>query len=463
MNSLYRTFLIISIAFASCSDDLPIEESVNPEDFNDTWEISSHSNDAEPDYSVVFPQDKVLRFDITISYDYWSSMESDLAENLTTSGPGGGGPGRGAPVDTDSDFKPIWVPCNMQFNNSEWHNVGIRFKGNSSLSSVYNSNIDKFSFKLDFDEFEDDYPEIKNQRFYGFKQLNLNNNFGDYSEMHEKIAPELFREFGLVSSQTAFVALYIDFGNGPQFFGLYTLVEEVDDTVLGSQYSFSSGNLYKPEGTGATFAQGTFNTADMYLKTNEDEADYSDVETLYNVINSDDRLNNPDFWQEELETVLDVSVFLRWLAANTVIQNWDTYGRMNHNYYLYNNPSSNKIEWIPWDNNEAFNVGKQEGAINIDLSDVTSGWPLITNIAKIQEYKEQYDNYLEEFVTEVFYEQKMLDVYNTYYDLIYEYVRAEDSEYSFTTPSNFKSEVESLKQHVAERSEQVEAYLQLLK
>jgi spore coat protein H len=201
----------------------------------------------------------------------------------------------------------------------------------------------------------------------------------------------------------------------------------------------------------------------MYLKTNEDEADYSDVETLYNVINSDDRLNNPDFWQEELETVLDVSVFLRWLAANTVIQNWDTYGRMNHNYYLYNNPSSNKIEWIPWDNNEAFNVGKQEGAINIDLSDVTSGWPLITNIAKIQEYKEQYDNYLEEFVTEVFYEQKMLDVYNTYYDLIYEYVRAEDSEYSFTTPSNFKSEVESLKQHVAERSEQVEAYLQLLK
>lgn len=33
----------------------------------------------------------------------------------------------------------------------------------------------KLPLKLDFDEFEDDYPEIENQRFYGFKQLSLAN------------------------------------------------------------------------------------------------------------------------------------------------------------------------------------------------------------------------------------------------------------------------------------------------
>ena len=39
----------------------------------------------------------------------------------------------------------------------------------------------KLPFKLDFDEFEDDYPQIDNQRFYGFKKLSLKNNYDDQS------------------------------------------------------------------------------------------------------------------------------------------------------------------------------------------------------------------------------------------------------------------------------------------
>ena len=39
-------------------------------------------------------------------------------------------------------------------------------------------------------------------------------------------------------------------------------------------------------------------------------------------------------WRANLETVIDTNVFLKYLAVNTVVQNWDTYGRMTHNYYL---------------------------------------------------------------------------------------------------------------------------------
>ena len=39
-------------------------------------------------------------------------------------------------------------------------------------------------------------------------------------------------------------------------------------------------------------------------------------------------------WRANLETVFDTDVFLKYLAVNTVVQNWDTYGRMTHNYYL---------------------------------------------------------------------------------------------------------------------------------
>ena len=39
----------------------------------------------------------------------------------------------------------------------------------------------KLPFKLDFDEFEDTYPEIDDQRFYGFKQLSFSSNCSDPS------------------------------------------------------------------------------------------------------------------------------------------------------------------------------------------------------------------------------------------------------------------------------------------
>lgn len=439
----------------SCADEPDIEISVNPVDYNEFWELESHSNEAAPDYDIVFPQDKVLRVDITIENDSWNTMQKDLSTNLSSGGPGGG-PGGG--MDVDSDFTPVWVPCLISFNDKEWNKVGIRYKGNSSLSSVYQSSIDKYSFKLDFDEFEDDYPEIKNQRFYGFKQLNLNNNFIDYSEMHEKVAPELFREFGVPAPQTSFVAVYINKGSGSEYFGLYTLVEEVDDTMIETQFSWSSDNLYKPEGTGATFANGSFNTSDMYKKTNEDTGDYSDVEALYNAINSTNRVSNVDLWKQELESVFDVDIFLKWLAVNTTIQNWDTYGKMSHNYYLYNNPESNKLQWIPWDNNEAFGDGKGSTA-SIDLSDIGTSWPLINYIMSNEEYKLIYKGYLSSFISEVFSSEKMDEKYNGYYNLIKEYVVSENSPYSFTSASYFESEVEFLKQHVSTRKNVVDAYI----
>ena len=44
---------------------------------------------------------------------------------------------------------------------------------------------------------------------------------------------------------------------------------------------------------------------------------------------------------------------LTHLALNQAMVNWDTYGRMTHNYYLYSDPSDDRFTWIPWDLNEA--------------------------------------------------------------------------------------------------------------
>ena len=78
---------------------------------------------------------------------------------------------------------------------------------------------------MDFDEFEDDYPQIDNQRFYGFKKFSLKNNFDDSSFLREKVAADVFRNSGMAISNSAFYTVYVDHGDGPEYFGLYTLVE----------------------------------------------------------------------------------------------------------------------------------------------------------------------------------------------------------------------------------------------
>ena len=133
--------------------------------------------------------------------------------------------------------------------------------------------------KLDFDEYEDDYPQIKNQRFYGFKKLSLKNNYDDQSLLREKVAADIFESAGLAVSHTAFYALYVDHGEGPTYFGLYTLVEEISDTVIDTQFDDDSGNLYKPEDDSASFNDdGTFVATDIEKKTNLQIIKEKDIE-----------------------------------------------------------------------------------------------------------------------------------------------------------------------------------------
>jgi spore coat protein CotH len=260
--------------------------------------------------------------------------------------------------------------------------------------------------------------------------------------------------------EIAFCVVYVDFGSGSQYFGVYTLVEEVDDTVIESQFAADSGNLYKPDGNAASFASGTYTDSEMEKKNNTDVADYSDVYSLYNILNSSTRSSDTEQWKSDLNSVLDVDAFMKWLAANAVMQNWDTYGRMTHNYYLYKNPDNDLLTWIPWDNNEALQDGKMGGSLELSMNDVGNDWPLIRYLMDNPEYKLIYENYLEEFISGVFAPDKLISTYNKYYDLVKEYAYNEVSGYTFISYNEeFDQAVEILKQHVQERETTVLDYL----
>ena len=466
------TFGASILTFNACASDEDIaavvaeEEATEAADDSDfvatDWTTETHSKDADPNFDEVFEDNAVKRLDIVITETRWQSMLDDMTSLYGDFGSVSGGPGGGGPVDTVLDEEdPIFVPGEVFYNGKEWYRVGVRFKGNSSLKTSWESGILKLSFKLDFDEFEDDYPQIDNQRFYGFKKLSLKNNFNDKSMLREKVATDVFRNAGLVSSHAAFYTVYVDHGNGPEYFGLYTLVEEVDDTVLDEQFSDDDGNLYKPDGDAASFAAGTYNESEYVKKTNEDEGDFSDVESLLSILHDDTRTTDPVAWRTNLDAVLDTDVFLKYLAVNTVIQNWDTYGRMTHNYFLYNNPDTSKLTWIPWDHNEALETGNMEGALPLDFSGLNaSDWPLIGYLYQDSVYKSQYDTYVQEVVDGAFNVSTMQSTYSTYASLVQPYAISEIEGYTFlNNSSDFQNAVNELNTHVSARASAVSDYL----
>lgn len=420
------------------------------ERLNPDWSEESHSNDVAPDYQVVFPEQGLLRLDIAIEAENWAAMQEDLAALLGSSGGPGGMGGPGAPAEpTSSDEDPMWSEATIMFEGMEWQHVGIRYKGNSSLQNAYSSGGDKYPFKLDFDEWEDSYESVDNQRFFGFKQLNLGSNFDDQSSMREKVAADLFRSFGVPAAHTSFCEVYLDRGEGPTFLGLYTIVEEVDDTVLEDQLTDPDGNLFKPDGTAASFAAGTYNDEEMELKTNEDEADYSDVKALYDALHANSRTSDVEAFQTGLEEIFDVDSYLRYLAVNQVIQNWDTYGLMTHNFYLYND--AGRFVWIPWDNNEAFQAGKRGGALSLSLDEVSDEWPFIRYILDVPAYELQYQEYVAEFTTEIFTNEKMGALFDSHVAVI--------SEAAVREYPQFELAVAALKSHVQERGAAVQSFL----
>ncbi|MDX2414322.1 MAG: CotH kinase family protein [Bacteroidales bacterium] len=447
------------LTFISCTkeetDDLIAIE--DPDFEIPDWTEETHSKSADPNFDEVFDDDAVKRLDFVITESRWESMLDNMTDLYGTFGVPSAGPGQGL-IDAED---PMFVPAEVFYNGKQWYKVGIRFKGNSSLQSSWGRGILKLSFKMDLDEYEDDYPQIDNQRFYGFKKFSLKNNYDDMSFMRDKVSSKVFQNAGLAVSNTAFYTLYVDHGDGAEYFGLYTLVEEVDNTVIKTQFSDNDGNLYKPEGTGASFVYGTFNETDFEKKTNEDELDWSDINALFAALHDETRSSDPASWRANLDAVFNTDKFLNYLAINTVIQNWDSYGRMTQNFYLYNDPDNSLLTWIPWDYNEAIQEGRMIRSLALDFSDIQSGyWPLIEYLYADDVYRAIYDGYVEETRDNYFEENTMKALYTRYSNLIQEYATTEIDGYSFLNSSiDFQASVSALKTHVSSRKSAVNNYL----
>ena len=322
---------------------------------------------------------------------------------------------------------PSYVPVTVEFDDHRWQHVAMRYKGNSSLRGSWSDGRLKLGFRLNFDRFELDEPAITDQRFYGFSEMTFSPAYGDASLIRDKLAGELATDFGLVSARCAFYRVYVDTGEGPQYWGLYTMIEDPSDELLEAQFKDPSGNMYKPDGPGATFT--SFDAESFPKKTNQEAADFRDVQALTDAINAP--REDAAAWREGLEARFDVDNFLKVLAFSRAIGHWDGYGVMAHNYYLYGDPSRDgQLLWISWDHNLTWQAQMRGPFANLSvmMDEIDESWPLIRYLLDDAVYRQRYVQALEAFLHGA-YEKERFDARATeLYELVAPYVRGEDGE-----------------------------------
>lgn len=448
------TFLYIFLLLGLISCFKEASTDVDPETVatNPDWTTASHSKEGELNYDIVFPQSKVNTLEITLGKTNWESIKTDMAAqgygSFGVSGGGGGGGG------TTFGGEPSYVKATLTFNGKKWENAGFRLKGNSTLSSGWKAGIYKLPFRLNMDRFEDEHPEIKNQRMYGFKELSFSSGAKDNSLIREKVTADIFRMAGIPSAQTAFCKVYIDFGDGLKYCGVYTTVEIIDDTMLKTQYGEESGNIYKPESNFSSFTEAAFEK-----KNNTDTPDFTDVKTIISSLTATNRTTSAAAWRAKLEETMNMDQYIKWLAVNTTLVNWDTYGGMAHNHYLYNH-SSKKMLWIPWDNNEALT---SQARVNLNLLNVATTWPLIKYVADDAVYYAKYKTYVKEFNDNVFTTSKMNTIFDNATTMITPFVNGSEKEVSpytnLTNLTSFTAALPILKTHVVSRNTAVKSFV----
>lgn len=350
-----------------------------------------------------FNRDKVMEVNIEIA-------ESDLKDM------------------NENAIKEEFKVAKVTIDGDTYGNVGIRTKGNSSLTSVVNSDSNRYSYKINFDKYN------TSQSMEGLTQLNLNNCYSDPSYMREFLTYSICEEMGLSTPEFAYAKVSI---NG-EYHGLYLAVEGLKESYLENNFGDVTGDLYKSdEGSSLQYkGDDPENYSNLIVESDKKTADWSKITKLLKSLDTG----------EDIEKYLDVDSVLKNIAINTALLNLDSYqGSFAHNYYLYE--QDGVFSMLPWDFNMSFGgfSGFGGGSQSIAIDEPTTGnledRPLISSLLKNETYKTKYHKYLEEIVTKYLDSDYLENMTTKLYNLIASYVKEDPT--AFYTYEEFEKNITS--------------------
>lgn len=203
---------------------------------------------------------------------------------------------------------------------------------------------------------------VAGQKYDGIRKINLSNGFMDPTMMRDALAYRFMRTAGIKAPRTSYSKVYL---NGT-YWGLYVMVEEVDERALKNWYPADSGNLFKCIDNTSLLYQGNSiaNYSDEFdLKTNDLENDWSRLIYLTKMINTPQA-----GFRDSIDKALNLETYLPVLAADILMYNWDSYYDHGRNFFLYEHPESHKMEWIPWDYNLAFSTSQTDLIVDYSIA-----------------------------------------------------------------------------------------------
>ena len=133
-----------------------------------------------------------------------------------------------------------YYQCDVEIGGTTFCRVAIRPKGNTSLSQVASSDSDRFSFKIEFDHYQD------GQTCWGLDKLVLNNLMSDAAYIKEYLVYDMFDFLDMPASEYAMAQVSV---NGTDW-GVYLTLEGVEESFLTRNFGSAAGDLYKPESMG---------------------------------------------------------------------------------------------------------------------------------------------------------------------------------------------------------------------
>lgn len=205
-----------------------------------------------PYESGLFATDRVHTLDIVVDESDWQEM-------------------------LDSASSKEYIPVSLVIDGSSVNNVGLRTKGNSSLTSIVSSDSDRYSFKVEFDHY------ATAQTYQGLDKLALNNIAQDNTYLKDYICYQLMESFGADAPLCSFIYLTV---NGEDW-GLYLAVEGIEESFAERNYGGGYGQIYKPDSMDMAGGMGGGD--------NENMPDMSEMESMFEGMFEDGEM--PDFSQ----------------------------------------------------------------------------------------------------------------------------------------------------------------------
>lgn len=222
----------------------------------------------------------------------------------------------------------IYIPVTIRANGTENKRARMRIRGDTSRK------FGKKSLKVKLEA----EPLI-----FGQKILNLNADFEDPSYIHQYLASYVFQQSGTPCFNAEHVRIYL---NG-KFFGLYLMIENMDEDFLQKRNLDEYANMYKATKDGACL--GYYDNVEYHWekKTNE----YTGREDLQELIYVLDTIPDSKYY-DFIKNNFDYEKLINIISVNVMITNSSTY---YHNYYMYHDINETGT-WMmfPWDLDKTF-------------------------------------------------------------------------------------------------------------